>query len=75
MVDARRAARHSRFMPNRTKQQLLDRASELREMADAGDDLRLRQSLLQVAEEFEQEAAKLSDVDQAEPPQPLPPHK
>ncbi len=68
IVDTPRVLAILASMPSRTKQQLLDRASELRAMASAGDDLGLRQSLLQVAEEFELEAARLNDEDQSDRP-------
>ncbi len=38
-------------------------ARDFREMAETGDDLRLREALLLVAEEFDREAARLDGAD------------
>jgi hypothetical protein len=46
-------------MAIRSRQELRDSALEFREMAATGGDARLRLELLVVAEEFEQEAARL----------------
>ena len=46
-------------MAIRNAQELRDRVSELRQMSGDGDDIWLRQALLLVAEELEQEAARL----------------
>jgi hypothetical protein len=47
------------MMARLTSQELRDRARGFREMATAGEDPRLKASLLLVAEEFEAEAARL----------------
>jgi hypothetical protein len=46
-------------MAIRSGQELRDSALEFREMAATGSDVRLREALLLVAKEFEQEAARL----------------
>jgi hypothetical protein len=43
----------------RTSEELREAAKNFREMAETGYDLRLREALLLVAEEFEREAARL----------------
>jgi hypothetical protein len=48
-------------MAIRSGQELRDSALEFREIAATGSDVRLRDALLLVAEEFEQEAARLED--------------
>ncbi len=48
------------IMRLRTSQELRETASDFRKMAKEGDDLRLREALLLVAEEFEREAARLT---------------
>jgi len=57
-------------MTLRSSQELRDSAKEFREMAPAGADPRLRESLLEVADEFEAEATRLESVtDQRGDPQ------
>ena len=46
-------------MAVRSEKELLDSALEFREMAAAGGDVGLLEALLLVAEEFEEEAARL----------------
>jgi hypothetical protein len=46
-------------MAIRSIQELQDAASGFREMATTGSDIKLREALLLVAEEFEREAARL----------------
>ena len=48
-------------MAIRSIQELQDAASGFREMATTGSDLKLRDALLLVAEEFEQEVARLEE--------------
>jgi hypothetical protein len=56
-------------MAIRTRQELRDTALEFREMAAAAGDVRLRDALLLVAEEFEREAAPLEgDAGKADEP-------
>jgi hypothetical protein len=49
-------------MALRTPQEFRDRAKEFRDMASAGEDARLREALLLVADEFEAEAAWLEGL-------------
>jgi hypothetical protein len=57
------------WMAIRTRQELRDSALGFREMAAAGSDVRLREALLLIAEEFEQEAALLEGhADEAHSP-------
>ena len=53
---------HSSFYGNRTVRRLRDRARRYREMSAEGDDVCLRAALLELAEEFEREAARLAAV-------------
>jgi hypothetical protein len=46
----------------RTAEELREAAKDFRELAETGDDLRLREALLLVAEEFEREAARLDGI-------------
>jgi hypothetical protein len=56
-------------MAMRSGQELRDSALEFREMAATGSDVRLREALLLIAEEFEQEAAlQEGHADEADSP-------
>jgi hypothetical protein len=54
----------------RTVEELRESAKEFRETAKMGNDFRLREALLLVAEEFEREAARLDGIadGEAKPP-------